>query len=198
MRRRFKLFRARVSADEAQAAALIIAETTLVFLNALGLTPERTPIALYASLPGELDALPLLRRLAESQYPTLLPVAGEKATPLTFRLWRPGDALVAGRFGLREPTPDAPEMGPKIVFAPLLAFDAKGGRLGFGGGYYDATLADLRASKKLLAAGGLAFARQEAAEIPMEKHDARLDFVVTEQQILTFTETSCDFSSSAT
>jgi 5-formyltetrahydrofolate cyclo-ligase len=198
MRRRFKTLRARVSADEARAAALKIADATLGFLNALGLTPECAPVALYASLPGELDALPLLRRLAEHQYPTLLPVAAEKATPLTFRLWRPGDALVAGRFGLREPAPDAPEIVPGIVFAPLLAFDANGGRLGFGGGFYDVTLSGLRARGKLLAAGGLAFALQEAAEIPMEKHDARLDFVVTEQQILTFTETSCDFSSSAT
>ena len=63
---------------------------------------------------------------------------------MTFRLWRPGDPLVAGRFGLREPSAGAPEMRPKILFAPLLGFDAEGTRLGFGGGYYDATLARLR------------------------------------------------------
>ena len=73
-----------------------------------------------------------------------------------------------------------------------------GGGLGFGGGYYDATLAALRARKILVAAGGLAFARQRAAALPMEKHDAPLDFVITEQETLNFMEGRCGFSSSAT
>jgi len=128
----------------------------------------------------------------------LLPCAAEKATPLTFRLWRPGDPLVGGRFGLSEPAPGAAEIAPKILLAPLLAFDERGGRLGFGGGYYDATLAKLRASGAFLAAGGLAFSRQQADAVPMEKHDAALDFVITEVNILNFMGDRCAFSSSAT
>jgi 5-formyltetrahydrofolate cyclo-ligase len=149
-------------------------------------------------LPGELDCSALLAALATLGFPTLLPGAAARATPLTFRLWRPGDPLVGGRFGLSEPAPDAAELSPDIVLAPLLAFDDRGGRLGFGGGYYDATLARLRAGEKFLAAGGLAFARQQADDLPMEKHDARLDFVVTEKKILNFMGDRCAFFSSAT
>jgi 5-formyltetrahydrofolate cyclo-ligase len=149
-------------------------------------------------LPGELDCSALLAALAALGFPTLLPCAAEKATPLAFRLWRPGDALVGGRFGLSEPSPEAAQMTPKILLAPLLAFDDNGGRLGFGGGYYDATLALLRADKNFLAAGGLAFSRQRAKKLPMEKHDAPLDFVITEKNILKFMGDRCGFSSSAT
>ena len=173
----------------AEQASRGVAERALTFLAALlaetGGAPEATQIALYASLPGELDCLPLLEALAAKDFPTLLPVAGAKATPLTFHLWRPGERLVAGRFGLREPASSAPEMSPSIIFAPLLGFDADGGRLGFGGGYYDATLAHLRSAGPLLA-GGLAFSCQQAERIPREKHDERLDFVITEDRVFRF------------
>lgn len=201
LRERFKRIRASIPADMAEAAALAIAETAPPFLVALaqkaGLTPL-TPVALYRALPGELECSALLAALAALGFPTLLPCAGQKATPLVFRLWRPGDALVGGRFGLSEPAPDAAEMTPKILLAPLLAFDDKGGRLGFGGGYYDATLEKLRADDKIVAAGGLAFSQQRAEKLPMEKHDAPLDFVITEKDILNFMGDRCGFSSSAT
>lgn len=181
--------RGAVPAAEAMAAAESVAShaASLVteFTRRATLTPETTPIALYAALPGELDCLPLLERLAAQGFPTLLPVAGQKATPLKFLVWRPGDALVAGRFGLREPDPSALALAPRIVLAPLLAFDSRGGRLGFGGGYYDATLAHLRATGPVLA-GGLAFSFQKIDEIPLEPHDARLDFVITEDGLLDF------------
>ena len=202
MRARFKALRASVPAETARAAALAVAASAPRLLIRLveeaGLAPSQAPVALYCALPGELDCAPLLGALAGLGFPTLLPCAGAKATSLAFRLWRPGDPLVAGRYGLSEPARDAREMAPKILLAPLLAFDERGGRLGFGGGYYDATLAALRARKILVAAGGLAFARQRAAALPMEKHDAPLDFVITEQETLNFMEGRCGFSSSAT
>ncbi len=202
LRERFKGIRASIPADMAEAAALAIAETAPPFLVALaekaGVAPFETPVALYRALPGELDCSDLLAVLAALGFPTLLPCAAAKATPLTFRLWRPGDALVGGRFGLSEPAPEAAQMTPKILLAPLLAFDDHGGRLGFGGGYYDATLAHLRAEKTFVVAGGLAFSRQHAEKLPMEKHDAPLDFVVTEKNILNFMGDRCGFSSSAT
>ncbi len=140
--------------NERRAAAEKLAGTAPAFLNALRLKtpalallpPSETPIALYAALPGELDCFALLEKLAAENFPTLLPVAAAKATPLKFRLWRPGETLVAGRHGLREPDSSAPAKTPKIILAPLLGFDLSGGRLGFGGGYYDATLAHLRAA----------------------------------------------------
>jgi 5-formyltetrahydrofolate cyclo-ligase len=178
-----------VSHSEAVAAARAVAERAGPFLDLLlaerGGAPESTPVALYASLPGELDCLPLLHILRERGFPPLLPVAREKATPLIFRLWRPDDPLVSARYGLREPASSAPELTPKILFAPLLGFDAKGGRLGFGGGYYDATLAKLRREGQVLA-GGLCFSCQQAENIPLEKHDEKLDFVITEAALFRF------------
>jgi 5-formyltetrahydrofolate cyclo-ligase len=202
LRARFKALRASVPAEAAGAAARAVAAAAPRFLTRLigdaGLAPAQAPVGLYCALPGELDCAPLLGALAALGFPSLLPCAGAKATPLTFRLWRPGDPLAVGKFGLSEPAPDAPEMAPRLVLAPLLAFDARGGRLGFGGGYYDVTLASLRARKILLAAGGLAFARQQSAGLPVEKHDAPLDFVITETGILNFMDGGCGSSSSAT
>jgi 5-formyltetrahydrofolate cyclo-ligase len=199
LRARLREARANIPPEAAAAASQSAAGRALAFLlEKLGaLEPGNMPVALYASLPGELDSLPLLQALAQKGFPTLLPVAGAKATPLTFRLWKPGDPLAAGRFGLREPPATAPVMVPKILFAPLLGFDGAGTRLGFGGGYYDATLARLRAGG-LIAAGGLAFSCQRAEWIPREKHDEGLDFVVTETDVFEFTEFSCASSSSAT
>lgn len=201
MRACFKALRAALPTAEAEAAARAVAQTAPPFLTRLaqdaGLAPAQTPVALYCALPGELDAAPLLGALAALGFPTLLPCAAAKATPLVFRRWRPGAPLVSGRFGLSEPPPEAPALTPKILLAPLLAFDGAGGRLGFGGGYYDATLAALRAGGGLLAAGGLAFAVQKASSLPVEKHDAPLNFVITEHQILDFMGDSCGFSSSA-
>ncbi len=177
--------RARIPPAEAERAALRVAGRALLFLSEFGGVPEATPVALYASLPGELDSFPLLEALAAKNFPTLVPVSGEKATPLDFRLWRPGEKLVNGRYGLREPDCSAPGLSPKVLFAPLLGFDREGGRLGFGGGYYDATLAYLRRGSGVLA-GGLAFARQQVDEIPREKHDEILDFVITEEAVFRF------------
>jgi 5-formyltetrahydrofolate cyclo-ligase len=178
-----------VSQSEATAAARLVAERARSFLDVLladnGGAPETTPIALYASLPTELDCLPLLNVLRERGFPPLLPVAREKATPLVFRLWREDDPLISARYGLREPSPSAPEMIPKILFAPLLGFDSSGGRLGFGGGYYDATLAKLRREGQILA-GGLCFSCQQVESIPREKHDEKLDFVITEDALFRF------------
>ncbi|WP_298359647.1 5-formyltetrahydrofolate cyclo-ligase [Rhodoblastus sp.] len=185
LREKLRAARAAVSPLQAEAAAQAVAD------RALALTLEKlenpAPVALYAPLSGELDAFPLLAALARLGFLTLLPVAGEKATPLTFRLWRPGAPLVVGRFGLREPSASAPEMRPDMVFLPLLGFDVEGTRLGFGGGYYDATLDNLRA-KGLKAAVGLAFSCQQAEKIPREKHDQQLDFVITEKKLFDFTD----------
>ena len=193
LREKLLFARQSLSASDRELAAGRLAARASDFWNSLlassptlaALAPPQIPIALYAALPGELDCFPLLERLAAQNFPTLLPAAGAKATPLKFRLWRPGEKLVVGRFGLREPDISAPEMTPKIIFAPLLGFDAEGGRLGFGGGYYDATLAQLRREAPVLA-GGLAFSCQQAERIPREKHDQSLDFVITEDRIFRF------------
>ncbi len=94
-----------------------------------------------------------------------------------------GDALVKGVWGIRVPPPDAPEVAPDLLLVPLLAFDRNGNRLGYGAGYYDMTIAALRAQKPVVAVG-IAFAAQEVAEVPTTPRDVRLDLVLTEREVI--------------
>ena len=94
-----------------------------------------------------------------------------------------GEPLAAGVWGIREPKPEAPEVEPDILLVPLLAFDRTGHRIGYGAGYYDMTIARLRA-KKPVTAIGIAFAAQEIAAVPATPRDARLDLVLTEREVI--------------
>jgi 5-formyltetrahydrofolate cyclo-ligase len=149
------------------------------FLEAVNLRPGAV-VAGYAPLKGEIDPTPLLERLSETGHPIALPLAERPGDPLVFRRWRPGERLQVGQFGAREPDRAAPLLKPDAVIVPLVAFDRQGYRLGRGGGFYDRTLAELRAGG-LDVTVGLAFSVQEAKDVPREPHDARLDWVVTEE-----------------
>ena len=138
--------------------------------------------AAYWPIRGEADPLPLLAALAAAGVTTALPVVERPARPLIFRQWRPGDQLMPGPMGLQEPGSDSPATDPDLLFVPLAAFDRAGHRIGYGAGYYDATLAAL-ATKQPLAVG-LAFSTQEVASIPAEPHDHPLAFVITERETI--------------
>ena len=99
------------------------------------------------------------------------------------RAWAFGEPLASGVWGIREPGPDAPEVDPDILLVPLLAFDRRGHRIGYGAGYYDMTIAALRAKKPIVAVG-IAFAAQEIAQCPTTPRDARLDLVLTEREVI--------------
>ena len=99
------------------------------------------------------------------------------------RAWSFGEALGSGVWGIREPKPEAPEVFPDILIVPLLAFDRRGQRIGYGAGYYDMTIARLRALKTIIALG-IAFAVQETGEVPSTPRDAPLDLVLTEQGVV--------------
>ncbi len=142
-------------------------------------------VSAYLAMQDELDPAPLLRALDQRGIALALPVVVAKGTPLAFRRWHFGDALVSGSFGTRHPAPSAETVRPTIVLVPLLAFDREGYRLGYGGGYYDRTLTALRKDGPLMAAG-LAYAFQEIAALPRTPYDARLDCVVTEQGVRRF------------
>lgn len=143
-------------------------------------------VAGYFPLQGEISPLPLLAALAARGLHTALPCLNAPHTALMFRAWKQGDALQPAPHGTREPMPQAAEIHPQIIIVPMLAFDRAGHRLGYGGGYYDRTLAALRAKGALKMAIGLAFSGQETEALPVGEHDARLDAVVTEREAMLF------------
>jgi 5-formyltetrahydrofolate cyclo-ligase len=153
-----------------------------IFMDSIPL-PENAVVSLYHPIGEELDTGPLLDALLEKGATIVLPIVEKKRRPLVFRRYIPGDALVAGVYGALTPKPDAPVMAPDIVVAPLLAFTRNGGRLGYGGGYYDRTLAVLRKEKGILAIG-FAYGAQEVDALPLSPLDQPLDWVVTEREAI--------------
>ena len=144
-----------------------------------------TIVAGFMPMKSEINPLPLLRSLAAAGARLALPVVAGQGKPLIMRAWAFGEPLVAGVWGIREPEPTAPAVAPDILIVPLLAFDRAGHRVGYGAGYYDRTIAALRAEHPLLALG-LAFAAQEIAAVPATPHDAPLDLVLTEREVIDF------------
>ena len=142
-----------------------------------------TIVSGFMPLKSEINPLPLMRKLAGQGARLALPVVAGRGKPLIMREWVFGEPLVAGVWGIREPKPEAAVVDPDILLVPLLAFDRAGHRIGYGAGYYDLTLAQLRARKPLIAVG-LAFAAQEVAAVPATPRDARLDLVLTEREVL--------------
>jgi 5-formyltetrahydrofolate cyclo-ligase len=133
----------------------------------------------YMPMRTEIDPLPSMSAHAG---PVCVPVIDGKGRPLTFRRWTPGAEMVDGPFGARVPAA-GDWLEPEVLIVPLVAFDRRGFRLGYGGGFYDRTLELLRSRRPTLAIG-YAWAGQEAAEVPIEPTDQRLDLIVTETGIL--------------
>ena len=165
-------------ADLRQAAAEAIAARA--FPLAVG---PQTIVSGFMPMKSEINPLPLMRKLAEAGAALALPVVAGRGEPLTMRAWQWGEPLGSGVWGIREPKPEAPQIDPDILLVPLLVFDRKGFRLGYGGGYYDRTIAGLRARKNVTAVG-IAFAAQEVASVPVTPRDARLDLVLTERDVI--------------
>jgi 5-formyltetrahydrofolate cyclo-ligase len=138
--------------------------------------PPGDPIALYAAVGSELDPAPLARALLAAGRALCLPVAITRDAPLIFRRWDPGDPLEPDLAGCPAPLPLSETVDPGLILCPLLAFDAWGGRLGQGGGYYDRTFAARPDVTRI----GLAYAGQAGGRLPMERHDMALDGVLTE------------------
>lgn len=174
LRRRMRAERAaarRADPGAAEAAARRLDEARL---------PPFATAAGYAPAGAEMDPGPVLRRLAAGGARIALPVAVRAEAPLVFRLWREGDPLAPDAAGVPAPTEAAEAVRPDLVLTPLLAFDRAGRRLGQGGGYYDRTLAALRAEAPVFALG-LGYAVQEVEAVPAGPADQRLDAVLTER-----------------
>jgi 5-formyltetrahydrofolate cyclo-ligase len=168
----FAARKAAFAAGQGQAAE-ILADYLAQFGDAVlaGYMPMRTeidPLAAMAAHPGVVG----------------VPVIVGAGHALRFREWSPGCAMVAGEFGALVPEGGA-WVVPQVVIVPLVAFDARGYRLGYGGGFYDRTLEGLRARGPVMAVG-FAFSGQEMADVPIDATDQRLDVIVTERGLRTF------------
>jgi 5-formyltetrahydrofolate cyclo-ligase len=140
--------------------------------------PPGAIVAGFWPLPGEIDTVPLLHALAAGGWSLCLPVTPKRGLPLTFRAWQPGETLVPGRFGTQHPT--GREQKPDFILVPLLAFDAAGNRLGYGGGYYDRSFASLPNAYRL----GCAFAAQQIEQVPTGPNDIKLNAIATESSVI--------------
>ena len=174
LRSRIKTWRSGLEADAAARAADAVAAHGLGFLRR---AQKRVVISGFSSLPDEFRAWPLLRRLHGEGHALAMPVMQGKGLPLVFRAWAPGDAMDKAVWGIAEPRADKPVLEPDIVLVPLLAFDATGWRLGYGGGYFDRTLRGLRARKSIVAIG-LAYDESQVDAVPHLDYDERLDWVL--------------------
>lgn len=138
-------------------------------------------LSAYFPVRAEFDVTPILHHAHAQGCPTCLPVVAGRGRPLSFRRWAPGESLVDGTFGIAVPPPEAEILDPDILLVPMLAFDDDGYRLGYGGGFYDRTLALRRARSPAPLAVGVAFAGQRIDRVPRSADDERLDWIVTEE-----------------
>lgn len=158
-----------------------------VFLEHIPLK-KGSVISSYWPKGRELDTLPLMDRLIDADYIIALPVIEKGSRVLKFAHWHDGVDLTTGLFDVAHPVigDNVEWLEPDVFILPLLAFDRQGNRLGYGGGYYDATLHEHAQNKDILAVG-LAYAKQACLfNLPAEDHDMKMNWVVTEQGVQSF------------
>ncbi len=176
-----KMARAEAAADDPVATGYALCERVLGALS----FPAGCVVSAYWPIGSEIDPRPLMQRLHDDGHPIALPVITEDSAPLLFRAWRPEDPLEPAGFDTRVPLENQPELTPRILIVPMLAFDRSGHRLGYGGGFYDRTLARLRESGAgPVLAVGVAYTAQEVAEVPRDGSDQPVDWIVTESEAL--------------
>lgn len=140
----------------------------------------------YWPLDDEFDIRPVLTLLADRDVTVGLPVVVATGQPLVFRRWTPDTRMSLDRFGISVPPSESEVVVPDVLLVPLLAFDREGRRLGYGGGFYDRTLAQLRSSPGAVLAFGVAYAMQQVPRVPHDRFDQPLDGVVTEKNTFRF------------
>ncbi|MEO0378976.1 MAG: 5-formyltetrahydrofolate cyclo-ligase [Pseudomonadota bacterium] len=139
------------------------------------------PLAGYMPIRSEIDPLPAMAEAA-AHGPVSVPVILGEGLPLQFSRWTSDGVMRAGPFGASVPEVDD-FFDPEIVIVPLVAFARDGGRLGYGGGFYDRTLQKLRARRATLAIG-FAYGAQEVEAVPLELTDQPLDLIVTDAEVI--------------
>ena len=177
---------ARKSAEKLRDAAHAnLAEIAKISLTTSGLEflgPDLAGKTVSGFLPyrSEIDVTGLLAALAKKGCRTCLPVVTGKARPLLFRQWQVGDQTEPGAWNIPAPLQSAPIVAPDVLLVPLLAFDKFGFRLGYGGGFYDRTIESLAKKQKIITIG-VAYSGQQVTTVPRDKHDQKLDWILTEK-----------------
>lgn len=149
----------------------------------LDIIPAGAKVAGYVAIRGEIDIMPALTELLKRCNEICLPVVEVGDKILKFLKFSPDITLVTGKFGVLCPPANSPIINPDIVLVPLVAFDANGNRIGYGGGYYDATIRSLRLQNKTVRIIGVAYSMQQLENIPVEEQDEQLDMVITENNL---------------
>lgn len=173
--------RAALTPDAHEALSFAVCERLVGFLS--GISLKERCVALYNPVRSELDVTPVLHALYAEGVSVALPVVESGSQELAFFRFHSTLNMTQGAFGIPEPE-QFERVQPHIVIVPLLAFDRALHRLGYGKGYYDVTLERLRTRTPALLAIGVGFALQEEASLPAEAHDAKLDAIITENEII--------------
>lgn len=163
--------------DRRESASLEIADRIV----GLGF-PDGATVSAFLPIRSEVDLRPAIARLIAAGHTIGLPVMS--GPRLVFRRYVPDAPLVPLGFGTYGPGPDAPEVMPDVMLVPLSAYDRRGGRIGYGKGYYDTTIAGYRAAGHSPRLIGVAFSVQEVETVPMEPHDVPLPVIVTERTVV--------------
>lgn len=189
LRRRLREQRLSLAPDEVRRQSGAVCR----FLANSFLFRQARAIALYLPVHHEVDPTPLLHLALDLDKRVVLPKVTGRNDPLLFLPWQRDTPLEAGPYGIPEPRTTRPPVPPgelDLLCLPLLGFDPMGVRLGYGGGYYDRTLAPLGREGSGSAGGsvpwlvGLAYGFQEVVRLPRDPHDVVLDWVARENGLL--------------
>lgn len=172
---------ARVALSPAERARL--SEALEAHLEGVFAAREAGVVAFCWPIRGEFDARPLVGRLIAAGWRAAIPTVTELEAPMRFRVWTPGAPMGVDPFGIPVPTAAAADATPDVVLLPLVAFDAAGFRLGYGGGYFDRTLAAM-APRPL--AWGIGFETALTADLHRQAHDIPLDAIITDRGVRQF------------
>ena len=139
-------------------------------------------IATYMPIQTEIDVRPVMSSIRALKRSLCLPVITSEKKPLDFKVWNETTKLIEGKFKVLIPLSDQ-IVEPDLILCPMLSFDSRGYRLGYGGGFYDRYIEKIEKIKKVVKIG-LAFSCQKIKNIPLNQYDKKLDFIVTEKEIL--------------
>ncbi len=153
-----------------------LSDTGLEFVG----TGTKQVVSGFTPYRSEIDVTGLLSVMADKGHTTCLPIVVGERQPLVFRKWQPGDETEAGAWNIPVPVQSAAIVEPDVLLVPLLAFDKAGFRLGYGGGFYDRTIYNLRRTKDIVTIG-VAYSAQEITKVPRDEHDQQLDWILTEK-----------------